>query len=47
MSRWVPWLCELQPELFIEIDPDLGEEKGLQTGDWATLTTARGELEVG
>jgi formate dehydrogenase major subunit len=46
MSRWIPWLSELQPELFAEIDPQLAREKGLQTGDWATLTTARGELEM-
>ncbi len=46
MSRWVPWLSELQPELFAEIDPLLAQEKGLVTGDWATLTTARGELEM-
>ncbi len=23
MSRWLPWLAELQPELFVEIDPVL------------------------
>lgn len=46
MSRWVPWLSELQPELFAEIDPELAEEKGLITGDWATINTSRGELEL-
>jgi hypothetical protein len=46
MSRWVPWLSELQPELFAEIDHVLAQEKGLQNGDWATLVTSRGELEM-
>jgi formate dehydrogenase major subunit len=46
MSRWVPWLSELQPELFAEIDPDLAAQEGLLNGDWATVITARGELEL-
>ncbi len=46
MSRWLPWLSELQPELFAEIDPELASAKGLENGDWATLVTSRGELEM-
>ncbi len=46
MSRWVPWLSELQPELFAEIDPLLAEQENLQNGDWATISTSRGELEL-
>lgn len=46
MSRWVPWLAELQPELFAEISPMLAQEKGLLNGDWAVITTSRGELEM-
>ena len=45
MSRWLPWLAELMPELFFEISPELAGEKGLKTGDWATAYTARGEVE--
>ena len=29
MSRWLPWLTELQPELFVEISPELAQEKGI------------------
>jgi formate dehydrogenase major subunit len=46
MSRWVPWLAELQPEQFAEISPALAAEEGLQNGDWATMTTTRGEVEL-
>lgn len=46
MSRWVPWLSELQPELFAEIDPELAAKEGLENGDWATISTSRGELEM-
>src|SRR5207248_1772051 len=29
MSRWLPWLSELQPELFIELGKGLAKEKGI------------------
>ena len=32
-SRWLPWLTELQPELFIEISPELAQEKGIKNLD--------------
>jgi formate dehydrogenase major subunit len=45
MSRWVPWLSELQPELFCEVSPELAAERGLEHGGWATVKTARAEVE--
>jgi formate dehydrogenase major subunit len=45
MSRWLSWLVELQPEMFCEVSPALAAEKGLQNGGWATVTTARAEIE--
>jgi formate dehydrogenase major subunit len=44
MSRWIPWLNELQPELFAEIDPELAEQKGIQNADWVTIDTTRGKI---
>ncbi len=46
MSRWLSWLSELQPEMFCEISPELAKEKGIRNGDWATITSARGEIEA-
>jgi formate dehydrogenase major subunit len=46
MSRWLPWLAELMPELFCEMTPELAAEKGINNGDWVTLVTARGEVEA-
>ncbi|CAN5591080.1 formate dehydrogenase [soil metagenome] len=46
MSRWLSWLSELQPEMFCEVSPELAREKGLGNGGWATITTARGEIEA-
>jgi formate dehydrogenase major subunit len=45
MSRWLSWLAELQPEMFCEVSPQLASEVGLVNGGWATITTARGEIE--
>lgn len=46
MSRWLPWLSELQPELFAEISKELAAEKGVKNGEWMTIWTKRGEIEA-
>ena len=42
MSRTVPYLSELQPEMFCEVSPELAAERGLEHGGWATIVTAAG-----
>ncbi len=46
MSRWLPWLAELMPELFCEISPELAAEKGIQNTDTVTIKTARGQIKA-
>ena len=46
MSRWLPWLSELQPEMFCEVSPELAELRGLVNGGWATISTARTSIEA-
>jgi len=46
MSRWLPWLSELQPELFVEISPELAEEKGIQNLDWVRVSSPRGQIRA-
>ncbi|CAN5735136.1 formate dehydrogenase [soil metagenome] len=46
MSRWIPWLNELQPESFCEISPELAEEKGVENTDWVTLSTSRTKIHT-
>ncbi|WP_106400337.1 formate dehydrogenase [Actinocorallia populi] len=46
MSRWSPYLSELQPEAFCEVSPELAAEKGLEHSGWATVVTARNAIEV-
>jgi formate dehydrogenase major subunit len=46
MTRYIPWLAELQPAAFCEIDPELAVGKGIKNGDWVTISTATGEIEA-
>jgi formate dehydrogenase major subunit len=46
MSRWLPWLAELQPEAFVEISPELAAETGVNNGEWVTVSTLRAEIEA-
>ncbi len=46
MSRWLPWLAELQPELFIELSPELAGETGIASRDWVKVTTLRGSIRA-
>ena len=46
MSRWLPWLSELQPELFIEIGHALAEEKGIRNLDRVRVTTPRAQIHA-
>ena len=46
MSRSVPVLSQLQPEMFCEVGPALAAERGLTHGGWATISTARASIEA-
>jgi formate dehydrogenase major subunit len=46
MSRWLPWLAELMPELFCEISPELAAEKSIKNGEYMAIITARGEIQA-
>ena len=46
MTRFTPYLSELQPQMFVEVHPDLAEERGLEHGGWATISTTRSAIEA-
>jgi formate dehydrogenase major subunit len=46
MSRFQPYLAELQPEFFCEISPELARERGLENNGWATIISARTAIEA-
>jgi formate dehydrogenase major subunit len=46
MSRFLPYLAELQPEMFCEVSPELAAERGLVHMGWATIISARNAIEA-
>lgn len=46
MSRFLPYLSELQPEMFCEVSPELARERGLEPYGWATIVSARAAIEA-
>jgi formate dehydrogenase major subunit len=46
MSRSNPWLTELQPELFVELSPELAEEKGIRNLDWVAISSPRARIRA-
>jgi len=46
MTRTLPHLAELQPELFTEVSPELAAQLGLEHGEWATVRTPRAAIQA-
>jgi formate dehydrogenase major subunit len=46
MSRWLPWLAELQPELFCEISPEHAAELGVQNTEYVIISTPRASIRA-
>jgi formate dehydrogenase major subunit len=46
MSRWLPWLSELMPELFCEISPEHAAELGVENTGWVVISTPRGSIKA-
>jgi formate dehydrogenase major subunit len=46
MSRWLPWLAALQPELFVEISPEHAREIGAANLDWVEVATPRAAIRA-
>jgi formate dehydrogenase major subunit len=46
MSRWNPWLAELQPEFFVELSPELAAEKRIVNTGWVVVSTPRGRVRA-
>ena len=44
MTRNLPWLVELMPEMFVEIGEELAEEKGIRNGEKVIVESARGQV---
>jgi formate dehydrogenase major subunit len=46
MSRFLPWLNELQPAMFAELSPELAAEHGIEDGGWMVISSPRAEIEA-
>jgi formate dehydrogenase major subunit len=46
MTRTQPWLMELQPQVFVEMSPELAQLKSIKNGERVRVRSARGALEA-
>jgi formate dehydrogenase major subunit len=46
MTRWQPWLLEMQPQVFVEMSEELGRLKGIKNGERVKVSSPRGALEA-
>jgi formate dehydrogenase-N alpha subunit len=46
MTRNLPWLAEAFPHPFVEMSRELAAEKGIKSGDWVEVSSARGKVKV-
>jgi formate dehydrogenase major subunit len=45
MTRWQPWLLEMQPQVFVEMSEELATLKGIKNGERVTVSSPRGSLK--
>jgi formate dehydrogenase major subunit len=46
MTRFLDYLAELQPAMFVEVHPELARERDLVHGGWATVVSPRAAIEA-
>jgi formate dehydrogenase major subunit len=46
LTRWLPWLLEAEPQLFVEISEQLAQLKGIKNGDMAIVESPRGRIQA-
>jgi len=46
MTRNLPYLVEMMPEMFVELSEELAAEKGIVNGGRVIVETARGQVEA-
>jgi formate dehydrogenase major subunit len=46
LTRNLPWLAELMPNMFVELSEELAREKGIKNGGNVIVSTTRGDVEA-
>jgi formate dehydrogenase major subunit len=45
MTRNLPWLVELMPQMFVEMSEELAAELGVENAEWVTVESKRGSIQ--
>ena len=45
MTRNLPWLVELMPQMFVEMSEELAAERGIKNSEWVTVESKRGSIQ--
>jgi formate dehydrogenase major subunit len=46
LTRNLPWLAELMPNMFVELSEELARDKGIKNGSKVIVSTTRGDIEA-
>ncbi len=46
LTRWLPWLLEAEPQVFVEMSEQLAKLRGIKNGETVIVESARGSLEA-
>lgn len=46
MTRNVPWLAEIAPEMYVEMSEELAAAKGIKNNEWVKVVSARGSVNA-
>ncbi len=46
LTRNLPWLAELMPDMMVELSEQLAKEKGIKNGHKVVISTTRGDIEA-
>ncbi len=46
LTRWLPWLLEAEPEVYVEMSEELAKAKGIRNGEKVVVESARGSIEA-
>ena len=46
LTRWLPWLLEAEPQLFVEMSEELAKLREINNGDSVIVSSARGQVEA-
>ena len=46
LTRWLPWLIEAEPQMFVEMSEELAQLRGIKNGEMTVVESPRGSVEA-